>query len=59
MDRNHINICKFKDSTDPMFLRVFGRLHAEIAALGTAAQVEEQAERVQRLLEFAPALPTE
>jgi len=29
-----------------------------VAAIGTASQGEEQAQRVQRLLESVPALPT-
>jgi hypothetical protein len=41
-----------------MFLKVFGRLHAEVVAIGTVSQGEEQAQRVQRLLESVPALPT-
>jgi hypothetical protein len=58
MDRNHITICKFDSAQDPMFLKVFGRLHAEVAAIGTKEQGEEQAQRVKRLLESVPALPT-
>jgi hypothetical protein len=58
MDRDHITICKFGSAQDSMFLKVFGRLHAEVAAIGTASQGEEQAQRVQRLLESVPALPT-
>lgn len=42
-----------------MFLKVFRRLHAEIADIGTTSQVEEQAQRVQRLLESVPALPND
>jgi hypothetical protein len=55
MDRNHITICKFDSAQDSMFLKVFGRLHA---AIGTKEQGEEQAQRIQRLLESVPALPT-
>ena len=58
MDRDHITICKFGSAQDSMFLKVFGRLHAEVAAIGTIAQDEEQAQRVQRLLESVSALPT-
>lgn len=59
MDRNHINICKFSSAQDPMFLKVFGRLHAEIAAIGTSQQIGEQAQRIQRLLESVPTLPND
>jgi hypothetical protein len=58
IERNHITICKFGSAQDSMFLKVFGRLHAEVAAIGTISQGEEQAQRVQRLLESVPALPT-
>jgi hypothetical protein len=58
MDRNHITICKFDSAQDSAFLKVFGRLHAEVAAIGTKEQGEEQAQRVKRLLESVPALPT-
>jgi hypothetical protein len=58
MDRDHITICKFRSAQDPMFLKVFGRLHAEVAAIGTISQGEEQAQRVKRLLQSVPALPT-
>jgi hypothetical protein len=59
IDRDHITICKFDSAQDSMFLKVFGRLHAEVAAIGTKEQGEEQAQRAQRLLESVPALPTE
>ena len=58
MDRNHITICKFSSARDPMFLKVFARLHAEIAAIDTPLQVEEQAQRVHNLLESVPVLPS-
>jgi hypothetical protein len=41
------------------YRQVFGRLHAEISAIGTMEQVREQETRVRWLLESVPPTPSD
>lgn len=56
IERDHITICKFAGAQDPVFLKIFGRLHAEIAAIGTKGA--ERAQQIRQALESVPAIPT-
>jgi hypothetical protein len=59
LGRNHITMCKFASVDEAWYRQVFGRLHAEISAIGTEEQVREQELRVQRLLESVPPTPNQ
>ncbi|KAI0901834.1 hypothetical protein F4806DRAFT_501929, partial [Annulohypoxylon nitens] len=54
LDRNHSTMCKFTDTDDVAYRRVFSRLHAVISMIGSREQLEEK-ERRLRCLASLPA----
>ncbi|KAI1324880.1 hypothetical protein F5Y16DRAFT_379814 [Xylariaceae sp. FL0255] len=59
LNRNHVTLCKFASTEESDYQVVFNRLHAEISAVGTPQQIQEQARRVELLLASVPPIPSE
>ncbi|KAI1094613.1 hypothetical protein F5B19DRAFT_499161 [Rostrohypoxylon terebratum] len=49
LDRNHSTMCKFTDTDDVAYRRVFSRRHAVISMIGSREQLEEKERRLRCL----------
>ncbi|KAK5081052.1 hypothetical protein LTR70_009229 [Exophiala xenobiotica] len=59
LDGNHLQICKFPDKDDPMYVKVLRRLRAEVSQVQDVEAEREHERRVQQLLESASRVTIE